>query len=110
VPGGLELFTTSCIGRSDHSSPEIAARLIFKGQCHLYRYLSREVNVLRNGDATFIPVAFPAGVKPRGIDDADGIMEWLDQRGVIERRWNKFKELMESARSLDMRRGQKDED
>ena len=49
-------------------------------------------------------MAFAGGRKPPDdITDADGIMDWLDQRGVIEMEWQKLKDIMDSARNLEIR-------
>lgn len=58
-------------------------------------------------------VAYARGVQPPDdLSDADGIMDWLDQRGVINIEWQKVKEMMESARNLEMKakRGEADDD
>lgn len=48
-------------------------------------------------------MAFAKGLQPPGnLDDADGIMDWLDQRGVIEREWQRLRQMMESARNLEI--------
>lgn len=72
-----------------------------------YQSLLREVEELRasKGKRGFIRVAFSGaeGVKPpEDLDDADQIMEWLDQRQVIEMEWRKVKDMMARARNLEM--------
>ncbi|EPQ58262.1 hypothetical protein GLOTRDRAFT_72496 [Gloeophyllum trabeum ATCC 11539] len=72
-----------------------------------YQSLLREVEELRasKGKRGFIRVAFSGagGVKPpEDLDDADQIMEWLDQRQVIEMEWWKVKDMMARARNLEM--------
>lgn len=55
------------------------------------------------GTRGFVRVAFAKGIKPpEDLTDADGIMDWLDQRGIIDMEWQTVKELMESARNLEM--------
>ncbi|KIM87118.1 hypothetical protein PILCRDRAFT_300520 [Piloderma croceum F 1598] len=80
----------------------------------LYQTLSREVEELRSSGARgFVRVAFAKGLKPpKDLTDADGIMEWLDQRGIIDMEWQIVRELMESARNLEVaaRRGEDDID
>ena len=57
-----------------------------------------------NKSGGFVRVAFAGGLRPPDdLGDADGIMDWLDQRGFIEFEWQKIKTLMESARNLDAR-------
>lgn len=73
----------------------------------LFSSLVREVDELRKskGDDTrgFVRVAFAKGIKPpNDLTDADGIMDWLDQRGIIDLEWHNVRELMESARNLEM--------
>jgi hypothetical protein len=56
-----------------------------------------------NGARGFVRVAFAKGLKPpKDLTDADGIMGWLDQRGIIDMEWQTIRELMESARNLEM--------
>jgi hypothetical protein len=81
----------------------------------LYQSLSREIEELRssNGSRCFVRVAFVKGIKPpKDLTDADGIMDWLDQRGIIDMEWQNIRELMESARNLEMavKRGEDDID
>jgi hypothetical protein len=35
--------------------------------------------------------------------DADKVMDWLDQRGLIEFEWQRVRGLMDRARNLEMR-------
>jgi len=42
---------------------------------------------------------------PEDLSDADGIMDWLDQRGTVAMEWQKIKEMMESARKLEFHTG-----
>lgn len=86
----------------------------------LYTVLSREVDDLRQGNTTgisswlliqdvelmsrigFVKVAFAQGIKPpEDSTDADGIVEWLDQRKIIDSEWRRLNEMMSSARNLD---------
>lgn len=51
----------------------------------------------------FIRVAFAEGKQPPDdLGDADAICQWLDDRRVIDMEWQKFKDMMESSRHLDM--------
>ena len=47
---------------------------------------------------------------PDDVSDADQIMEWLDDRGVLNTEWIKVKQIMEDATNLeaDMKRGVSD--
>lgn len=39
---------------------------------------------------------------PEDLTDADGIMNWLDERGLVGAEWQKIKEMMNSATNLEM--------
>ncbi|KAG9093481.1 hypothetical protein FS749_014314, partial [Ceratobasidium sp. UAMH 11750] len=41
--------------------------------------------------------------------DADGIMAWLDRRGIVEQEWHRLEQLMEAARGLEFRKGNEDD-
>lgn len=79
----------------------------------LFEGLSREIDELRSsGTHGFVRVAYAGGKKPpEDLSDADGIMDWLDERGIINMEWQRMKEMMESARNLEMRakKGEDDE-
>jgi len=76
----------------------------------LYTNLSREVEELRSNGSGFIKVAYAGGIEPpRDGNDADKIMDWLDQRGIISMEWQTLKDMMNRARGLDAR-GDADED
>jgi len=77
----------------------------------LFDLLSREVRELRStGNKGFVKVAFAKGIRPpEDLDDADGITDWLDQRGIITMVWTEMKQMMERARKLESI-GKKEED
>ncbi|GBE81968.1 hypothetical protein BKA93DRAFT_821589 [Sparassis latifolia] len=78
-----------------------------------FKALLQEVDELRGNDRSdgFVRVAYAGGVKPpEDLSDADGIMDWLDERGVINMEWQRIKEMMEGARQLDMRAKKGEED
>lgn len=59
----------------------------------------------------FVRVSYAGGKKPpEDLQDADGICEWLEDRKFVEVEWQKVKEMMESARHLEMasKRGEDD--
>ncbi len=59
----------------------------------------------------FVRVAYAGGKEPPDdLSDADGIMNWLDERGVIGMEWQKIKEMMETARNLEVAAKRGDED
>jgi len=77
----------------------------------LFGVLSREVRELRStGKRGFVKVAFARGIgAPKDLEDADGITDWLDQRGIITMAWTEMKQMMERARRLESM-GKKEED
>jgi len=56
-----------------------------------------------------VKVAFARGVRPpEDLDDGDGIMDWLDERGIVAMAWTEMKQMMERARRLESM-GQKED-
>lgn len=47
---------------------------------------------------------------PDDLDDADGIMNWLDERGVVAMEWQAIKVMMEGAENLEIARNRGDDD
>ncbi|KAF8522274.1 hypothetical protein BU17DRAFT_44843 [Hysterangium stoloniferum] len=76
----------------------------------LYHDLRIEIDTLRNASEAnqtsstdrrvFIPVT-KGPAPPSDLTDADGIMDWLDGRGVINAEWIKIKDMMEHAQKLE---------
>jgi hypothetical protein len=57
----------------------------------------------------FVRVAHEGGQRPPDDpEDADGICEWLEDRKIILMEWQNLKEVMDSARKLDI--GGKDDE
>jgi hypothetical protein len=57
-----------------------------------------------------VRVAYYKGLlPPSDISDADGIMDWLDQRGFVTMEWQKIKEMMSSVGKLDSHTGREDD-
>jgi hypothetical protein len=85
-------------------------------QYALFKSLSQEIEDLRNQSAknrVYVSVAYAGGAKPPDdLTDGDGIMNWLDERGLISMEWQKIKDMMESARNLEVasKRGEDDND
>lgn len=83
-------------------------------QYALYKVLAQEVDSLRSRSSkprVYIPVAYANGTEPPAdLDDADGIMNWLDERGVIAIEWQRVKDMMESARNLEIASKRGDDD
>ena len=84
-------------------------------QYSVFKSLNQEVEGLRNRSSkqrVYVPVAYAGGTKPPDdLSDADGIMNWLDERGLISTEWQKIKEMMESAHNLEVasKRGEDDD-
>ncbi|KAF8590620.1 hypothetical protein K439DRAFT_1657365 [Ramaria rubella] len=80
----------------------------------LYHSLREEIDRLKEaaicnesrGKArAFIP-ATNGPPPPDDLEDADGMMDWLDGRGIINAEWIRMKEMMERARKLEARGGE----
>ncbi|EIW85164.1 hypothetical protein CONPUDRAFT_117751 [Coniophora puteana RWD-64-598 SS2] len=70
----------------------------------LYQALLFEVDNLRNTGLGFVKVAFAGGVRPpEDVQDGDAVMEWLDQRNVIDIQWQLVRGMMDRARNLEVR-------
>ncbi|THH07442.1 hypothetical protein EW145_g3378 [Phellinidium pouzarii] len=89
---------------------------IFHELCHweyeLFRGLAREVEELSTAGHGFVKVAFAGGITPPDdVSDADQVMDWLDQRGVVNVEWLKVKHSMSRATNLevDVKRGKEDD-
>ncbi|KAG6909692.1 hypothetical protein DXG01_015893 [Tephrocybe rancida] len=81
-----------------------------KDQLHSIR---EEVDELHENSQSggFFRIAYAGGLRPPDdLDDADEICEWLDQRKVIDMEWMKIKDMMESARHLELDRKKGDDD
>ncbi|GJJ12121.1 hypothetical protein Clacol_006362 [Clathrus columnatus] len=83
----------------------------------LFHKLNLEINYLRkgiedhdseSGRNIFIP-ASKGPPPPDDLTDADGLMEWLDGRGIIEAEWLEIKNMMDKAHKLEAR-GKRGED
>jgi len=77
-------------------------------QYHLYKTLLREIDDVLDDNRGFVRIAFAGGAKPpKDMRDADKVMDWLDQRGLVDLEWQKIRQMMESARNLEIgaRRG-----
>ncbi|KAH0830589.1 hypothetical protein J3R83DRAFT_2044 [Lanmaoa asiatica] len=68
----------------------------------LYKSLQREIMEAQDETRQFVKVAYIGGIKPpRDLHDADRVMEWLDERGIIDMEWQKVRQMMDSARNLE---------
>ncbi|KAI0780832.1 hypothetical protein BD413DRAFT_682557 [Trametes elegans] len=80
---------------------------------HLFHALEEEVDSLkaRREGREFVRVAYAAGRQPpEDLTDADAIMDWLDERQVINLQWHEIKTMMENARHLEAKGGRGDPD
>ncbi|KAH7889668.1 hypothetical protein F5I97DRAFT_1846179 [Phlebopus sp. FC_14] len=78
----------------------------------LYKALQRQITDAQDPNKSFVKVAFAGGVQPpEDLHHADKVMDWLDQRGIIDMEWQRVREMMESARNLEIsaRRGDVDD-
>ena len=63
---------------------------------------------MQNTGRGFVKVSYSGKVPPPDdTSDADQVMEWLDDRGVINAEWMKLKQMMARATNLeaDVKRG-----
>ena len=79
--------------------------LIVSSHCHpqhaLFGAVKSELDHLR-GDGNFVRIGFWKGLHPpEDLSDADGIMDWLDQRGFVQMEWQRIKDMMKSASKLE---------
>ncbi|RPD66233.1 hypothetical protein L226DRAFT_500420 [Lentinus tigrinus ALCF2SS1-7] len=79
---------------------------------HLFHALLDEVETLkasREGRG-FVQVAYANGRQPpEDLKDADAIMDWLDERQIINIQWQEIKAMMENARHLEVKGGRGDD-
>ncbi|KAH9901023.1 hypothetical protein C8Q73DRAFT_635928 [Cubamyces lactineus] len=74
----------------------------------LFHALKDEIEGLKANreGRSFVRVAYAAGKQPpEDLTDADAIMDWLDERQVINIQWHEIKTMMDSARHLEARGG-----
>ncbi|KAG1715708.1 hypothetical protein ID866_1471 [Astraeus odoratus] len=70
-------------------------------QYSLYNALQFEVTAANAVNKKFVKVAFVGGaLPPRDAQDADKLMDWLDQRGIIDMEWQKVRRMMEETKNL----------
>lgn len=63
----------------------------------------------RDRRRVFIPVT-NGPAPPEDLHDADGMMDWLDGRGIINAQWTKIKDMMKRARNLEARGREAEDD
>ncbi len=82
-------------------------------QYHLFNSIRSELDDLHAAKSRtgFVRIAFAGGKQPPDdLTDADGVCEWLDERGFIDQEWHKIKTMMEDSERLDIstRKGEED--
>ncbi|KAJ1309498.1 hypothetical protein OPQ81_006273 [Rhizoctonia solani] len=65
----------------------------------LFELVSGEIEVLRTAHRRNDPV--PSRGQRPAANDPDGIMNWLDGRGIVQQEWSRLEQLMDGARGLD---------
>jgi len=89
---------------------------VFHHFCHweydLFQSILQEVKGIRTSPSkTFHPMAFFKGKEPpEDPNDADGLCDWLDQRRIIDMEWQRLKNMMESARHLELGERKREKD
>ncbi|TBU50876.1 hypothetical protein BD309DRAFT_985491 [Dichomitus squalens] len=81
-------------------------------ELHLFHALREEVEMLNSSqdERSFVRVAYANGKQPpEDLSDADAIMDWLDERQIINIQWQEIKTMMENARHLEVRGGRGDD-
>ncbi|KAG9089521.1 hypothetical protein FRC07_012321, partial [Ceratobasidium sp. 392] len=71
----------------------------------LFEAINSEMDVLRTARLR----NDPAQPDRPAVNDPDGIMAWLDRRGIVEQEWHRLEQLMEAARGLEFRKGDEDD-
>jgi len=79
----------------------------------LFQSILQELKILKTSSSKpFHPIAFFKGKEPpEDLNDADGLCDWLDERKIIDMEWQRLKNMMESARHLELgdRKGEMDD-
>lgn len=82
-------------------------------QYNLFKSIRQEVDDLHAADQSrgFLRVAYSGGKQPPDdLTDADAICEWLDERKMVDIEWQRVKDMMESARHLEIASKKGDDD
>lgn len=82
-------------------------------QYQLYKRLEMEITTLQNPSGRFVKVAYAGGTLPcTDLENPDKIMDWLDERHIIEMEWQNLRRMMNSAINLEAaaKKGDDDED
>ncbi|KAI0273754.1 hypothetical protein BC834DRAFT_855414 [Gloeopeniophorella convolvens] len=104
--------TSLSLGRFCAARTQIFHRLTH-WRYHLYRSLSEEVDLAQRPSKKrpFMRSAFAKNLPPpTDASNADDIMEWLDNKGTISVEWQKLRELLQRASTLDASANKREED
>ncbi|CAE7160160.1 unnamed protein product [Rhizoctonia solani] len=69
---------------------------------NLFELVSDEIEILRTAHRRKDPA--PARGQRPAANDPDGIMNWLDGRGIVQQEWTRLEQLMDGARGLDFKK------
>ncbi|CAE6380669.1 unnamed protein product [Rhizoctonia solani] len=68
----------------------------------LFELVSNEIETLRTAHRRKDPASSRA--QRPAANDPDGIMNWLDGRGIVQQEWSRLEQLMDKARGLEFKR------
>ncbi|CAE6428594.1 unnamed protein product [Rhizoctonia solani] len=69
---------------------------------HLFELVSNEIETLKTAHRRKDPASSRA--QRPAANDPDGIMNWLDGRGIVQQEWSRLEQLMDKARGLDYKK------
>ncbi|CAE6488439.1 unnamed protein product [Rhizoctonia solani] len=72
----------------------------------LFELVSDEIEILRTAHRRNDPG--PARGQRPAANDPDGIMNWLDGRGIVQQEWSRLEQLMDGARGLEFKKNDDD--
>lgn len=113
VVGGHEFTMNLHTGRFVTCCASMKRSLTAVHQYSLFKCIRQEVDDLHASRQSggFFRISYSGTKKPpEDLDDADAIYEWLDERKVLDMEWQKIKDMMESARHLEMASKKADDD
>ncbi|KAF8758338.1 hypothetical protein RHS01_02341 [Rhizoctonia solani] len=77
-----------------------------RARWQLFELVSNEIETLKTAHRRKDP-ASSRGQRP-AANDPDGIMNWLDGRGIVQQEWSRLEQLMDKARGLDYKKDDDD--
>ncbi|KAH7317977.1 hypothetical protein B0J17DRAFT_686463 [Rhizoctonia solani] len=72
----------------------------------LFELVTDEIEILRTAHRRKDPA--PARGQRPAANDPDGIMNWLDSRGIVQQEWARLDKLMDGARGLEFKKNDDD--